>query len=246
MAVVVRPVVGLRSGPRPEAEMVTQEIWGREVEALCRRGLWVRAGAVDGMRGWVPAGALTEDSSYIPTHIVRKRFTVLRPARVLLPMGSVVRVEGRSGRYRRVGLPGKGTGRVKAADLAELGRWRPRFKDLVREVIGTPYLWGGKSTFGFDCSGLVQFMFECLGISLPRDSREQATEGRRIGTLARLRPLDLVFFKRGRRIDHVAVHTGGLEILHASGHVKFESLKPEDPRFRQDLRERFAWATRIL
>jgi cell wall-associated NlpC family hydrolase len=62
--------------------------------------------------------------------------------------------------------------------------------------------------------------------------------------MAKLRPLDLIFFGSGARIDHVGIHMGNLAILHASGHVRLESLQPGAPGFREDLRERFAWATR--
>ena len=167
---------------------------------------------------------------------------------ILMPMGSRVKVET-PGRMRHVvRLPDGRRGRVAASALGEIGGGALGREDLpwiMAEVKGTPYLWGGKSTFGFDCSGLVQFVFGLLGVELPRDSRDQAKRGRPVGDIRRLRPYDLVFFGLPGRIDHVALHLGGLDIFHASGYVRVESLEPASPCFRSDLQQRYRFARRI-
>lgn len=262
MTVVTRPVVDLRSGPSSRSEMLTQEIFGRHLTVLGRRKDWLRCEAADGMRGWVPESALKSGVGYRPTHATSVRFATLRLGRrggLLLPMGSLLAVKGVSKGTARVLAPDGSAARIRAGALAPLragrvGPARPpglaRATDLVVRLIpeigGTPYLWGGRSTFGFDCSGLVQAVYETLGVALPRDSGDQALKGRRLKSLDRLRPLDLVFFSSRGKIDHVAIHMGDLEILHSSGHVRLESLKPGDEGFREDLRERFAWATRLI
>jgi cell wall-associated NlpC family hydrolase len=116
----------------------------------------------------------------------------------------------------------------------------------LEQVMGTPYLWGGSSTFGFDCSGLVQFIFGLFGIRLPRNSSDQARAGRPVGGLDLLRPMDLVFFGDRGAVNHVAIHVGDRMIIHASGHVKMESLDPESSLFRDDLARRFMVARRVL
>lgn len=214
------------------------------------------------MRGWVPASSLVLEAPYSPTHVVVRRFARIgcggRGA-LMLPLGSLVAVERLSQGAARIRTPDGSAGYMRSSRLARLRAGRvgpPRppaparakavLDGLIREVVGTPYLWGGRSTFGFDCSGLVQAAYEFLGIGLPRDSGDQALRGRRLKSLGRLRPLDLIFFGKTDGIDHVAIHLGGLSILHSSGHVRLQSLEPGAPDFRDDLRERFAWATRPL
>ena len=91
---------------------------------------------------------------------------------------------------------------------------------LAREQVGVPYRYGGSSPSGFDCSGLVQYVYGKLGVSLPRESRDIAGVGHQVSVHALL-PGDLVFFRiNGRRVSHVGIYIGNNEFVHAtkSGH----------------------------
>lgn len=94
-----------------------------------------------------------------------------------------------------------------------------RIKSVLQQalaLLGTPYRWGGTSTNGFDCSGLVGYVFKtALGIELPRVSREMATSGMRIDNPAQLSPGDLVFFGSRGRVSHVGIYVGNGQFLHA-------------------------------
>ena len=98
-------------------------------------------------------------------------------------------------------------------------RMSARVESVLRRamaLLGTPYRWGGTSENGFDCSGLVGYVFKsALGIELPRISREMANSGERVERAA-LNAGDLVFFsRRGKRVDHVGIYVGNGQFLHA-------------------------------
>lgn len=104
----------------------------------------------------------------------------------------------------RAKAPAEPTGRIQTVMKRALG------------LLGTPYRWGGDSTEGFDCSGLVGYVFRsALGIELPRVSRDMANNGEKIEKAA-LTAGDLVFFsRRGKRVDHVGIYVGNGNFVHA-------------------------------
>ncbi len=96
---------------------------------------------------------------------------------------------------------------------------------IARQFINTPYLWGGRSSFGIDCSGFVQTVYKIAGIKLPRDAAQQAKQGIFVSSLDETLPGDVAFFENE---DGNIVHTGILlskkEIIHASGKVHIASI----------------------
>ncbi len=91
----------------------------------------------------------------------------------------------------------------------------PSLLDKARELVGTPYRYGGASPAGFDCSGFVRFVFQAFGVQLNRSSRSQATQGEEVAP-GEIEPGDLLFFRIGRkRIGHVGIYLGGGQFIHA-------------------------------
>ncbi len=216
------PVAALRPRPDLAIGIDTELLFGEEVTVFDRAGgfAWVKA-RQDGYVGYLPEAALS-DAEAAPTHrvVVPRTFVYpgpdLRfPASSAFSMGSLVTVVGeaetRGTRYHI--LP---DGRaIVAGHCLSLGSWpSDDYVAIAARFLETPYLWGGRSGFGIDCSGLVQLSLQMTGRSAPRDSDMQASGLGAIISREELRRGDLVFWK-----GHAGIMEDENTLLHANGHT---------------------------
>jgi cell wall-associated NlpC family hydrolase len=111
--------------------------------------------------------------------------------------------------------------------------------------LNSPYLWGGRTPFGIDCSGFVQIVARLSGISLPRDTRQQAEEGALINLISEAKPGDLAFFDNADgRIIHVGILLENTQIIHASGKVRIDTIDHQGI-FREDTK-RYSHQLRVI
>ena len=219
-AQIVRPAVPLRRRPVPADGLDTEALYGERVRVFDEQEGWAWVQLErDGYVGYVPANALAE-AIVPPTHRVKAIGTFLYPeadmkcAPILhLSLNAELTIEEEGERFSRTHIGAW----VFNRHIAGLDKSARDFVEVAERFIDTPYLWGGKSRIGVDCSGLVQLSLQASGIAAPRDSDMQFAElGEAIEVSGEFEGLvrgDLVFWK-----GHVGIMADGIMLLHANAH----------------------------
>ncbi|MEO1207512.1 MAG: C40 family peptidase [Pseudomonadota bacterium] len=213
-------VLPIRSRPDPRASFMTEALFGELVTVYdVQNGwAWVQM-ARDRYVGYVPVDGLERDISW-PTHHIKALGTFVYPEPDIksaplshLSLNSPIAVKASDKRFSELATGGY----VITRHIAEESRFARDFVEIAERLIGTPYLWGGSSRLGIDCSGLVQMALLATGVSAPRDSDMQQDA---LGSTV-LIPEDLEGLQRGDLVfwpGHVGIMSDGIMIVHANAH----------------------------
>ncbi|MFM7619959.1 MAG: NlpC/P60 family protein [Bacteroidota bacterium] len=198
-------LIPLRAENSERSEQVSQLLFGETYEILDRTEKWAFIRTIqDNYKGWIDL-KLVSKKQFEPdlkkVHSSLPKFVDVAGKKILISPGSYLPE-----------MP------LDSVDILE----------LFKTHCGIPYVWGGKSFFGLDCSGLVQTYFRCLGIELPRDAYQQANMGTTIHLLEESQTNDLAFFDNSEgKITHVGIIIRNMDhfsILHASGELRIDTM----------------------
>lgn len=230
-AICLLSVIPIRKEPSHRSEMVSQVLFGEYITMGEERDdfVFVRCG-YDGYDGWVQANQLTTVSK---TEILQTNSYTTNFTTPVTKNQTLLQVPYASSVYQIDGFSFTISGSTLNYLLVPQQTWNSAEQKLnlqtlvaaYQPFINTPYLWGGKSVFGIDCSGFVQQVFKLFGIKLLRDAYLQAEQGTAVNSLDDAQPGDLAFFcNEGGRVTHVGIILEEGKIVHASGRVRIDTI----------------------
>ena len=198
----------IRAEVSEKSEMTSQILYGETCEIIKTEGLYSKIKMdFDGYEGWVNSSVLKKENSEISKNLMTQNYGVfdLPEGRNLISLGSEVAFE--------------------TENFVDNNNIRESLVESAKKFINVPYLWGGRSYFGIDCSALVQLVYKIHGIALPRDADKQAELGEARDFVEESEPGDLAFFEDETGfISHVGLVLSPFELIHASGKVRIDSL----------------------
>jgi len=259
--VVVVPVANMYSGPSDQTDVVSQAIYGSNVTLLTARGEWCRIQTADHYKGWVPsrhlrlvqsgagyamAGVVVQVESLFANLYREPDVTKHKPV-LTIPFESRLEVipddasvkkktsaQGTHEGWLQVRLPDKRSAWIQSSDVVTDPKPLsiPESIELAKRFLGIPYLWGGTSSFGFDCSGFTQMLMRARGFNMPRDADKQAEWTGVVAVDRRnLEPGDLLFFgSSARKIDHTGMYIGDGQFIQdtTEGHPVVQISRVDD------------------
>lgn len=269
-------VVNIRTKPEHSAELATQSLLGSTFKIFKKTGEWYLVQCEDDYIGWLDDdGICLMDEKQLEEWNKSNKIIVTVPFGFTYsekdinsyPISDVV--QGNKLKYKSINddfltveYPDGRNAFIKSSDAIDYKTWLgsrdSNFSSILKSayaLMGIPYLWGGTSTKGVDCSGFTKIVFRQIGVELPRDASQQVDVGELVDTkngFDNLLPGDLLFFGRvdshsgKEKITHVAIYLGDLDFIHSSGKVRINSFDPSKQNFAEDRLKTFIKAKRIL
>lgn len=224
---ISQPIVDMRKEPDHSSALVSQSSYAEQVDVLKQHADWSYIKTTDQYEGWVPSNSwikrstpytTTTKTTRLAAHIYRD-MTTKRDFLTTVPFGTPLReVDKTNARWTQIQLPDESLAYIQKGDITPVYSVKQK-ADLVafsKQFLNLPFTWGGRSSFGYDCSAFVQMLYAQIGVQLERDAGLQISDSRlEEFNLDQLEPGDLIFFGKSRnKIRHVGMYTGQGEFIH--------------------------------
>lgn len=275
LGVVTLSVANIRSAPKHSAELATQSLLGTPVKVLKEEKGWYLIQTPDKYISWVDAaGIQLMNKDELNTYLGKEKavfetiygFVYADPKEkevvADLVAGNILTVLEKNGNHTLVELPDGRSGLVRQADLTDFKTWKKsrelspnRLISTAKSMMGVPYLWGGTSVKGLDCSGFTKTIYYLNGQVIPRDASQQIHEGEEIDNDKNWENLevgDLLFFgekatnDKKERVIHVGMWIGDNSFIHSRGRVRISSFDPTSEDYDEYELNRYLRTKRVI
>jgi len=227
-------IIPVRKEPSEKCEMVTQILFGEHFEIMEEMVGWSRVvHAYDGYEGWIDSKMITPVNARTLKKLETRPYAVSGDVISLIPANDERNLMLVAGSTLPVWRPYKKEFTVnkdtyKSGGEVFYGKLKDPRSIVIRQALkyfNAPYLWGGRSPFGIDCSGFIQVIYKMVGIKIPRDSTDQVKLGLALSFVDEAEPGDLAFFDDEEgNIVHVGIIWKRNKIIHASGKVRVDNV----------------------
>ena len=230
--IVKTAYANIYSEPSFNSEMVTQALFFESLKVVSDQDNWLEVSQWDGYKGYVHKFYLSSYDSYGEGELnLTSRYTDLYKDKnfetsvLTVPFGATVKYYDVIENGYKINIDSKEYYIKQLINSHDLSK-RQKVLHYCRMLMGSPYLWGGKTPFGYDCSGLIQSIYKMVEINFRRDTSDQIQDSRFASiSINDAHPGDIVFFDfEGNGVDHVGIWYGDDMVVHCSGQVKVQSI----------------------